>query len=117
VPLTELEVETAFAAHLAADGWMITTLNSDFTDLIAMRGEEVLIAEVKGHTKSAGAAIDIGYGQILRRMNSSGSPRRYALVVPDSLRFHASRVDAAVRERIGIEVFLVDESGNVESLQ
>lgn len=78
--LTELEVEAVFMAYLVERGWSVTTTTEDFTDLIAKRGTELLIAEVKGHTKSAGAAVDIGYGQLLRRMTPERDHGEYALV-------------------------------------
>jgi len=109
-PLTENDAEAAFVAYLTAQGWAVSTTNADFTDIVAARDDEILVAEVKRHTKSAGAAIDIGYGQLLRRIDLSASNRRHALVVPASLRWHAERVPTTVRERLGIELFLVDEN-------
>lgn len=114
--LTEHEVERAFVAYLVERGWDVTTVNDDFTDLIAKRGAELLIAELKGHTKSAGTAIDIGYGQLLRRMNPDLEAARYALVVPESLAMLVSRVHPAVRRQVQIEVFAVAENGAVREL-
>lgn len=114
--MTEHEVLMAFVAYLMERGWDVTTDNDDFTDLKARRGAEVLIAEVKGHTKSAGTAIDIGYGQLLRRMNPELDAPRYVLVVPDSLAMLVGRVHGEVRAKVGIEVFLVGEDGAVREL-
>ena len=76
-----------------------------------------LIAEVKGHTSDAGVAVDIGYGQLLRRMAEiDGGQHRYALVVPATLRTLAERVPEAARRRLGIELWLVGEDGQIEQL-
>lgn len=113
---SELEVEAAFMAYLVERGWAVTTTNDDFTDLIAKRGAELLIAEVKGHTKSAGAAVDIGYGQLLRRMTPERDHAEYALVAPETLLWHVERVHAETRRRCGITVYLVDDMGRVRKL-
>lgn len=114
--LTELEVEGAFLAYLGDRGWAVTVENDDFTDLIAKRGAELLIAEVKGHTKSAGTAVDIGYGQLLRRMTPERAHAEYALVVPETLVWHVERVHAETRNRCGINVYLVNDLGSVRKL-
>lgn len=117
MPLTEVETEAAFAEHLRSEGWAVSVLNPGYIDIVATRGTTTLIAEVKGHTKSAGAAIDIGYGQLLRRMAEIDDGRhRYALVVPVTLRALADRVPEAVRRRLGIELWVVAEDGKVEQL-
>lgn len=116
MPLTESQVEAAFIAYLQERGWAVTTTNVDYTDLIATRGAELLLAELKGHTKSPETAIDIGYGQLLRRIKADDESARYALVVPETLMWHVERVNAAVRARIGIEVFLIDDLGVVRQL-
>lgn len=113
VTLSEVQVENFFADHLRREGWAVETKNADFIDIRATRGDEVLVAEVKGHTKSAGAALDIGYGQLLRRMDLE-LQHRYALVVPSSLEWHAQRVRPAVRALFRIELFLVDTDGAVQ---
>ncbi|WP_028638880.1 hypothetical protein [Nocardioides sp. URHA0032] len=48
--MTEAEVEAALVAHLLERGWDVTTTNLDHTDVIARRGAELIVAEVKGHT-------------------------------------------------------------------
>jgi predicted RNA methylase len=113
---TEKQVEVAFVAYLVEGGWEVTTLNDEHSDLIAKRGAEVLVAELKGHTKSAGTAMDIGYGQLLRRMNPDHKAWHYALVVPETLRWHVERVRADVRASVGITVFLVDQNDQVHVL-
>lgn len=114
--LTEASVQEAFAASLRREGWEVSTSNADFIDLLATRGDEVLVAEIKGHTKSAGAALDIGYGQLLRRIDFDRGKRRYALVVPASLRRQVERARPDVRARLEIEVHVVDEHGAVTQL-
>lgn len=111
--LSESEVEACFAGYLREAGWMVQTMNSDFVDVRATRGQETLLAEVKGHTKSPEVALDIGYGQLLRRMNVGEPQQRYALVVPISLEKHANRVPRGVRARLGIELYFVDAEGAV----
>ena len=112
--LTEAQVEELFAAHLTAQGWEVRLLKEDFIDLYAVRGDQTLIAEIKGHTKSPGAAMDIGYGQLLRRMKSDHDRHTYAIVAPKTLEFHAERVECAVRRTLGIDLYLIDEDGAVE---
>lgn len=111
--LCESEIEASFADYLRAEGWTVQTMNSDFIDVRATRGLEVLIAEVKGHTRSPGVALDIGYGQLLRRMNLDEPRQRYALVVPSSLEKQANRVPPEVRALLGIELYFVDTGGAV----
>lgn len=50
--MTEKQVEKAFAAYLRGDGWDVSTKNRDYVDLLAKRGAEVIVAELKGHTSS-----------------------------------------------------------------
>lgn len=113
---TEKQVETAFVDFLVADGWEVTTENVDYVDLIATRGKELFVAELKGHTKSAGTAIDIGYGQLIRRMTVERVSARFALVVPETLARYVERVHTEVRTKLGIEVYLVDPNGVVRQL-
>lgn len=72
--MREEEVQAAFVEHLRARGWDVTTENADYTDVVAKRGAERLIAEVKGHTSSPGLDVDTAYGQLLRRMKRRGLP-------------------------------------------
>ena len=111
--MTEKRVEEAFAAFLGADGWDVSTNNRDYVDLLAKRGSEVIVAELKGHTSSPGLDVDTGYGQLLRRMDPGQTGVRYALVVPATLRTHVTRVHQDVRGRLGVELFVVDDDGAV----
>ncbi|WP_193510169.1 hypothetical protein [Cryobacterium sp. BB736] len=114
--ITEKQVKEAFTDFLVANGWEVTTKNVDYVDLIARRDSELIVAELKGHTKSAGTAIDIGYGQLIRRMTAEREFARFALVVPETLATHVERVSADVRIKLGIEVYLVDAHGGVRGL-
>lgn len=111
--MREAEVQKAFVDHLRDRGWDVLTDNADYADVIARRGAETLVAEVKGHTSSGGLDVDTLYGQLLRRMTSPAEETRYAVVVPASLRGKVERVSAAVRDLLDIDVWLVDESSEV----
>jgi hypothetical protein len=115
--MIEAEVQDAFARHLLERGWEVKTDNDDHTDVIAQRGDEVLIAEIKGTTTSPGLDVDTAYGQLLRRMRDRPETVRYALVVPESAQRFAVRVSDEVRRRFGIDVWTVDEAGNVQLIQ
>ena len=111
--MTEKQVEKAFAAYLRGDGWDVSTKNRDYVDLLAKRGAEVIVAELKGHTSSPGLDVDTGYGQLLRRIDPQVSGVRYALVVPASMRYHVTRVRKGVRARLGVELYVIEDDGAV----
>lgn len=114
--LTEKDVEARFIQYLLARGWDVEpAVPGDYTDLIATRGAEVLVCELKGETKSSETAIDIGYGQILRAMTRHPEAT-YALVVPAALQGKAERVSISVRHRLGLALYLVPEVGEVWSV-
>lgn len=95
-------------------GWTLVTSTDRWTDVEAVRGDERLIAEVKGRTQEKGVDADIAYGQLLRRM-TTGSPQvRYALVVPTTALWHARRVPARVRELLRIDLYEVTDDGRVD---
>jgi hypothetical protein len=88
---------------------------NDYADVVARRGTEVLIAEVKGKTTSPGLDVDTAaYGQLLRRMTDRSSGTRYALVLPTAIKNAATRVPDDVRRVLRIDIWTVDESGAVE---
>jgi hypothetical protein len=99
----ESEVEAAFVAWLAADGWDVMT-QVDFADVVAEREGERLVAEAKGITTSPGLDVDTMYGQILRRMTTLDGTR-YGVVVPEKVVPAALRVPAEVRARLNLTVF------------
>jgi hypothetical protein len=115
--MMEAAVQAAFVRYLIERGWEVTTDNADYTDVIARRGDELLLAEVKGTTSSAGLDVDTAYGQLLRRMRERPQTVRFALVVPESARRSDLRVSDEVRRRIGIDVWTVDEAGNVQLVE
>lgn len=114
--LTEAQVEDAFCTFLQAQGWQTSVRNPGYIDVIATRGEETLIAEAKGHTKASETAVDILYGQVLRRMRPSSTPVRYAIVVPHTLRDKVCRVHATTWARLGLEVYVVNGDLSVEKI-
>ncbi|GAA1818965.1 hypothetical protein GCM10009812_09450 [Nocardioides marinus] len=114
--MTEAEVQAAFVGALYERGWDVTTENADYTDVIARRGTDVLIAEVKGETRSVGTDVDTAYGQLLRRMADRGvASVRYALVVPAAAAPAALRVPEGVRETLAIDIWQVAPTGAVST--
>lgn len=110
----ERRVVEAFCAHLTAQGWDVQT-EVDFADVVATRDGRRLIAEAKGRTSEPGLDVDTLYGQLLRRISGGGN-ERYAVVVPGGrVTSAALRVPAAVRQALRIEVFSVDDAGDVTS--
>lgn len=112
----EARVRAIFEHWLRAEGWALTRLprQGNHPDIDAQHPEYGrLIAEVKGDvTPNNGTSLDIGYGQLLRRMGA-GSGICYALVVPENALKAAFRVPAEVRTRLRIELFSVDQDGTV----
>lgn len=113
--MNEAEVQAAFVLHLIERGWDVRTDNPDHADVMAKRGAERLIAEVKGQTTSPGLDVDTAYGQLLRRMVED-EMTSYAIAVPERGRAAALRVPLAVRRRMDIAVFVVDDLGRVHLL-
>lgn len=108
----EKRVVDAFVAWLQGNGWTADT-EVNFVDVWARRGDERLYAEAKGRTAAIGLDVDTLYGQLLRRMADPGANTRYAVVVPTAAVQAALRVPAWVRERLGIDVYEVDDAGRV----
>lgn len=113
----EAEVEAAFVHYLLDRGWDVDTGKVDHADVVARRGAEHLVAEVKGTTAAPGLDVDTAYGQLLRRMGDRPEDTRFAMVVPESARRAARRVPAEVRWKFGIDVWVVDELGSVVLVQ
>lgn len=110
----ETEVEGAFVRYLLDRGWDVDTDGVDHADVVARRGAEHIVAEVKGTTTSPGLDVDTAYGQLLRRMGDRPDGTRFAIVVPESARKAAVRVPAEIRWKFGIDVWVVTELGSVE---
>ena len=112
--MVEADVQRAFVEHLGDRGWDVTTDNPDHTDLIAKRGAERIVAEVKGRTSEPGLDVDTMYGQLLRRMHPAATDEtRYAVVVPADMRGKVTRVATEIRSVLGVEVWTVDDAGLV----
>ena len=110
----EARVVDAFCAYLRAEGWEVET-NVEWVDVVAQRGGETIYAEAKGRAgPDTGGALDILYGQLLRRMKQEDVPGvRYAVVVPDEAVTSAKRVPAWVRARLRIDMYAVTEDNQV----
>jgi len=110
----EARVVTAFCDYLEADGWAVET-GVKWVDVVAQRDGQTMYAEVKGRAgPDTGTALDILYGQLLRRMETEDAPEvRYAVVVPDEAVTKAQRVPAWVRGRLRIDLYAVDAEGRV----
>ena len=115
-PGSEDHVTRAFAEWLIAQGWTVSHARAgyDDPDLVAVHSSAgMLIAEVKGDLgDDNGTSLDIGYGQLLRRMREAPGAR-YALVVATKALKAALRVPEHVRARLGVEIFVVDLDGHV----
>ena len=81
----EAEVEAAFVRYLLERGWDVDTDKTDHADVVARRGAEYIVAEVKGTTAAPGLDVDTAYGQLLRRMGDRPEGTRFAIVVPESV--------------------------------
>lgn len=109
----EARVVTAFVDYLLREGWDVER-EKDFCDVVARRDGRTLYAEAKGRTASIGLDVDTMYGQILRRMPiGSDATARFAVVVPAEARTAALRVPEAVRELLGIDVYVVHDDTTV----
>ena len=112
----EERVIAAFCQWLRDRGW-VPEREVGFADVVAARGEERLVAEAKGRTQAVGLDVDSCYGQLLRRISDEGDPcTRYALVVPEAGRAAALRVSPRVRALLGITVYVVSDSGQVDEI-
>ncbi len=82
--------------------------------MIAERGDERLIGEVKGYTGSnTGLDVDTMFGQLLRRM-TLGAATTWAVIVPTRSLTAVLRVPIDVRRGLGIRVFEVRDDDAVE---
>lgn len=108
----EERVVAAYVSWLEQNGWRVSR-EVQFVDVYAQRGQDKLCAEAKGRTAALGLDVDTLYGQLLRRVKDPASAARYAVVVPTAAVNAALRVPGWVRERLHIEVFEVDDLGDV----
>ncbi|MGV9385045.1 hypothetical protein ACWDRB_55215 [Nonomuraea sp. NPDC003707] len=108
---------SAFQRWLTEQGWTVEPATRDGPDIVAARTNQQLIGEVKGHTGYPGTDLDIAYGQLLRRMIDPNPEVRYALVVPASIRWHVERVPDRVRRALTIDLYVVDDHGQVTHIR
>ena len=114
-PGSEATVVAVFTAWLTEQGWACEKLpaHGDHPDIVARHPDgRRLVVEAAGFTRDAGANLDVGYGQILRRMKGEAATT-YALVVAASIVRFAQRVPAEVRDKLGIALYTVDAGGKV----
>lgn len=115
-PGSEAAVVEAFSAWLDEQGWTRVTLpaHGDHPKIEARSADgRRLVVQAKGFSRDAGADLDIGYGQLLRRMK--GEPDTvYALVVAATVVRFAQRVPSEVRSKLGISLYTVDRDGKVD---
>jgi hypothetical protein len=110
---SEEPVERAFKAWLVATGWQLITDAGSWADVIAERGDERLIGEVKGYTAgNTGLDVDTMFGQLLRRMEP-GAATTWGVVVPTLSLSKVLRVPIDVRRALGIKVFEVKDDDEV----
>ena len=104
---SEKPVEEAFKRWLVATGWRVIDDSGSWADVIAERGSERLVGEVKGNTgPNNGLDVDTMFGQLLRRMEP-GSATTWAVIVPTPTLRAVLRVPLDVRRRLPIRVFEV----------
>jgi hypothetical protein len=108
----ETRVVTAYANWLQQGGWTVQR-EVDFADVYAERGKERVYAEAKGRTAAIGLDAGTLYGQLLRRMKDPAPGSRYAVVVPTAAVNAALRVPAWVRTRLAVDIYEVDDLGDV----
>jgi hypothetical protein len=103
----------AFKQWLVAVGWTLSNETGSWADVIAERGSERLIGEVKDYNQAnTGIDIDTMYGQLLRRMVPKAATT-WAVVVPTRSLKAALRVPLEVRQALGIRVFEVKDDDEV----
>jgi hypothetical protein len=110
---SEEPVARAFKAWLGREGWRLIDERGSWADVIAERGDERLIGEVKGYTGgNTGLDVDTMFGQLLRRMEP-GAATTWAVVVPSRSLTAVLRVPLDTRRRLGIRVFEVRDDDTV----
>lgn len=113
----EKRVLDAFCEWLLKTGWTVER-ESSFIDVVAQRGNECIYAEAKGQTEAIGTDVDTMYGQLLRRMSKkSDQNSRFAVVVPDEARKAVLRVPSRIRALLQIDVYSVDQLGEVKQIK
>jgi len=109
------DISTAFVNWLKQQEWAVVTSPRE-ADIVATKGGETMIAEVKGVTSSPGLDVDTMYGRLLRRMSADTLVTRFAVVVPSSAAAAAARVPRAIRSQLKVDAYTVDLAGTVRPL-
>ena len=119
----EARLVDAFAEWLNGEGWVVRRRQIDRgrqVDLLATRGEEVLLVETKAYVASPVSTAAVQQAAALRsvypdlRAALPGYHARAALVVNAEPGVSAAALDSA--RTLGVEVYSVDASGDVHLL-
>lgn len=120
-PFAENTVQSLLTSYLCKQGYEVNTrvpCPSGFIDLVATKGGQPIIVEVKGEDKggytSAEMNFQTGFGQIISRMIDTKA--RYALAIP--ITNHYLRVLQKYKNSFGLlrldcGFFLIHEGGDV----
>lgn len=123
-PFREAAAEAILAAHLQAEGYAIESrvlVSSGIVDLVATKGSEKLVVEVKGEDAGGYGTtqmnFQLGVGQLASRMTDDQV--RYVLAFP--LTAHFRRVlktfaGSIAFERLGIDLIAVLADGAVRRI-
>ena len=110
----EQRIIQAFCDFMSARGWSVSR-EVDHVDVVAEKDGLKVLAEAKGRTAAIGLDVDTMFGQLLRRMPSTGRSEgmRFAVVVPTAAVSAVRRVPAWVLEELQIDVYVVGDDGSV----
>jgi hypothetical protein len=111
----EARLVRAVTAWLEADGWTVR-MEVKYCDIVATRNGHRLHVEVKKGDRRR--AVDVLYGQILRRMTAGNSEAEgYAIVVPEANLWRVREVPDWVRQALHIRVFAVSSDDRVREIE
>ncbi len=102
-----------FRRWLVSEGWEATVPIDGRDRIEAVRDDQRLVGQAKGHTSNRGLDVDTGYGRLLRLMTDDAPGIRYALIVPTAALREAERVPDHVRRKLGIDLYEVTDTGAV----
>lgn len=118
----EDQIKEHINAWLQSDGWESTTAwgKSRGVDILAVRGEQRWVIEVKGPAKSPPMRVNYFLavlGEILQRMDDPAT--RYSVAFPDMKQYRGlwERLPFLAKQRTSISVLFVDDFGNVDHIQ
>ena len=122
-PFREADVLYHLVAHLCQQDFGIeqqASVQSGRVDILARRGDDVLLIEAKGEDKggytSAEMNLQMGFGQVLSRMNEPSW--HYGLALPNTPDFRRALSKYAGGfgiEKLGWAFFLVNADGKVNT--